>query len=118
MAEPAQAESPEELSQDIDAALRTGLAEGCLCGQVTARGWASFLEETLEIFQVISSTECSARGGGTEDRPDPVTTFDVLARLTTIQNLVTHSMLKPRQMYCRYKRQTIPVNIVLCQACY
>ena len=71
-----------------------------------------------EIFQTISSTECGAGGGGTEDPPDPVTTFDVLARLTTIQNLVTHSMLKPRQMYCRYKRQTIPVNIVLCQASY
>ena len=71
-----------------------------------------------EIFQTISSTECGAGGGGTEDPPDPMTTFDVLARLTTIQNLVTHSMLKPRQMYCRYKRQTIPVNIVLCQASY
>ena len=53
MAESAQAESPEELSQDVDAALRTGLEEGCLCGRVTARGWASFLEETLEIFQQV-----------------------------------------------------------------
>ena len=56
MAESAQAESPpEELSQDIDAALRTGLVEGCLCCRVTARGWASFLGETLEIFQQVWS---------------------------------------------------------------
>ena len=85
MAESAQAE--EHPQEDIDAALRSGLAEGCLCGRVTARGWASFLAETLQMFR---------------NSQDLMSTFDVLARVTTIQNLVTHSMLKPRQMYCRY----------------